>query len=61
MKNRVQNRQRRKGNREETEIMKGGENFKREYIFSPLRKLRECHTHENRMLKKKNKKKTNYL
>lgn len=44
MKNRVQNRQRRKGNREETEIMKGRENFKREYIFFPQKAKRMSHT-----------------
>lgn len=44
MKNRVQNRQRGKGNGEETEIMKGEENFKREYIFFCQKAKRMSHT-----------------
>lgn len=51
MKNRIQNRQKGKSNGEETEIMKGEENFKREYIFF-LKKLRECHTMKTEHLKK---------
>lgn len=44
MKNRVQNRQRGKGDGEETEIMKEKENFKREYIFFSQKAKRMSHT-----------------
>lgn len=53
MKNRIQNRQKGKSNGEETEIMKGEENFKREYIFFSQKAKRMSHD-ENRTLKKKN-------